>query len=183
VSIVHVGEDELEAGLPEILASPPNEGTVELIVRRPAEGEREVLEEGELTVEDGLAGDDWRARGLRSKNGVPHPGTQVTLMNSRAIALIAGDRDRWALAGDQLYVDFDLSPENLPPGTRLALGSAEVEVTEVPHTGCAKFTERFGSAAIRFVNSPAGRANRLRGMYVDVVVPGTVRPGDTVRKL
>jgi hypothetical protein len=183
VSILHVSAEELEAGLPGILASPRHEGTVELVVRRPAEGERELLDEGLLDPDDGLVGDDWRNRGLRSKYGAPHPGTQLTLMNSRAIELIAGDRDRWALAGDQLYVDLDLSPESLPPGTRLAVGSAEVVVTEQPHTGCAKFTERFGSAAIRFVNSPAGRASRLRGMYADVVVPGTVRPGDAIRKL
>jgi MOSC domain-containing protein YiiM len=105
------------------------------------------------------------------------------LMNARAIALIAGSRDRWALAGDQLYVDFDLSPENLPPGTRLAVGDALVEVTDELHAGCAKFTERFGSAAIRFVNSPGGRARRLRGMYAKVVTAGAVRPGDSIRKL
>jgi hypothetical protein len=184
VTVLHLSAEELEAGLPEILASPASEGTVELVVRRPAEGEREVLEEGVLDVREGLVGDDWLPRGnRRSENGSPMPGTQLTLMNARAIALIAGSRDRWALAGDQLYVDLDLSPENLPPGTRLAVGSAEVEVTDVPHTGCAKFTERFGSAAIRFVNSPAGRTGRFRGMYADVVVPGTVRPGDAIRKL
>jgi hypothetical protein len=183
MSSVYVSADELEAGLPEILASPAAEGTVELIVRRPAEGEREVLEEGVLDVDEGLVGDDWRARGSRRSEDGPIPGTQLTLMNARAIALIAGDRERWALAGDQLYVDFDLSPENLPAGTRLAVGSAVVEVTEVPHTGCAKFTERFGSAAIRFVNSKDGRAGRLRGMYADVVTPGTVRTGDPIRKL
>jgi MOSC domain-containing protein YiiM len=104
-------------------------------------------------------------------------------MNSRVIALLAGDRARWALAGDQLYVDLDLRPENLPPGTRLEIGSAVIEVTDQPHTGCAKFTERFGSAAIRFVNSRGGRALRLRGMYARVVEPGTVRPGDSIRKL
>jgi hypothetical protein len=181
---VHLCADDLQAGLPEILASPRDEGTIELVVRRPTEGEREVLEEGVLDVHEGLVGDDWRPRGSRrSDDGSPIPGTQLTLMNARAIALIAGSRDRWALAGDQLYVDLDLSPENLAPGTRLAVGSAEVEVTDVPHTGCAKFTERFGSAAIRFVNSPAGRAGRLRGMYANVVMPGTVRPGDTIRKV
>ena len=116
-------------------------------------------------------------------DGSAHPGMQLTLMNARAIAVIARERDRWPLAGDQLYVDLDLSPDNLPPGTRLALGSAVVEVTDVPHTGCAKFTERFGTAAIRFVSSPDGRALRLRGMYARIVETGPVRAGDVVRKL
>ena len=179
---VHVAPEELEAGLPEVLSSPTAVGTVELVVRRPAEGEREVLEEGSLDLEQGLVGDDWRARAGR-KGEAPHPDTQLTLMNARAIALIAGDRERWPLAGDQLYVDLDLSPENLPPGTRLEVGSALIEVTEMPHTGCAKFSARFGSAAIRFVNSKSGRAHRLRGMNARVVEPGLVRPGDTIRKL
>jgi hypothetical protein len=181
---VHAGTDALEAGLDEILRAPASDGTVELIVRRPAEGEREVLEEGLLDIDDGLVGDGWRTRGSSStKDGSAHPGRQLTLMNARVIALLADDRARWPLAGDQLYVDLDLSPENLPPGTRLEVGSAVIEVTDQLHTGCAKFTERFGSAAIRFVNSPSGRALRLRGMYARVVEPGTVRHGDSIRKL
>ena len=181
---VYVEAEALEAGLAWIREAPDREGTVELVVRRPAEGEREVLEEGLLDVHEGLVGDDWLARSSgRADDGSPHLGTQLTLMNSRVIALIAGDRERWALAGDQLYVDVDLSLENLPPGARLAVGSAVVEVTDVPHTGCAKFTERFGSAAIRFVNSASGRALRLRGMNTRVVEPGAVRPGDSIRKL
>jgi hypothetical protein len=181
---VYVEADALEAGLPWIREAPAHEGTVELVVRRPAEGEREVLEEGLLDASAGLVGDDWQARGSsRTADGSSHPDMQLTLMSSRVIELIAGDRERWPLAGDQLFVDLDLGPENLPPGTRLAVGSAVIQVTEVPHTGCAKFTERFGPAAIRFVNSPAGRALRLRGMYARVVTPGAVRPGDSIRKL
>ena len=181
---LYVGAEDLEAGLPEILGAPATEGTVELVVRRPSEGEREVLEEGVLDVDTGLVGDDWFARGSsHTPDGSAHPGTQLTLMNARVVSLVAGNRDRWPLAGDQLYVDLDLRPENLPPGTRLAVGSALVEVTEIPHTGCAKFTERFGPAAIRFVNGTSGRALRLRGMYVRVVEGGTVRPGDAIRKL
>jgi MOSC domain-containing protein YiiM len=176
--------DALQAGLADILRAPSDVGVVELIVRRPAEGEREVLEEGALDVEEGLVGDDWAARGSSSTaDGLAHPDRQITLMSSRVIALVAGSRDRWALAGDQLYVNLDLRPENLPPGTRLAVGSALLEVTAEPHTGCAKFTERFGPGAIRFVNAPAGRALRLRGMYAKVIEPGTVRPGDEIRKL
>lgn len=181
---VHLAADELQTGLAAILASPLSEGVVELVVRRPAGGVREVLEEGILDFEEGLVGDDWRRRaGRASGDGRPDPDTQLTLMNARAIALIAGDPERWALAGDQLYVDLDLRPENLPPGTRLEVGSAVIEVTDELHAGCPKFTERFGSAAIRFVNSPSGRALRLRGMYARVLEPGGVRPGDAIRKL
>ena len=179
---VYAGAEELEAGLPAILAAPAREGIVELVVRRPAEGEREVLDEATLDPAEGLVGDDWSDR--NDRRGRPaDPATQLTFMSSRVIDLVAGDRDRWALAGDQLYVDLDLRPENLPPGTRLRVGTAVVEVTDVPHTGCDKFTERFGPAAIRFVNGKPGRALRLRGMYARVVEGGTVRPGDAIVKL
>jgi heat shock protein HslJ len=181
-SNVHVSAAELEAGLQDIERAPASEGTVELIVRRPAEGEREVLEEGELDLDEGLVGDRWRSHARTSGEAVD-TSTQLTLMNARVIALLAPDRVRWGLAGDQLYVDLDLRPENLPPGTRLALGSAVIEVTDMPHTGCAKFTARFGSDAIRFVNSRRGRSLRLRGMNARVVQPGHVRRGDTIRKL
>jgi hypothetical protein len=175
--------DELEAGLDEIRRSPAAEGTLELIVRRPAPDEREVLEEGELDPHRGLVGDRWFARGSgETGDGGADPGMQLTLINARLIDLVARGRGRWPLAGDQLYVDLDLGVENLPVGTRLSIGPALVEVTDELHTGCAKFTARFGPAAIRFVNSPAGRELRLRGMYVRVVEPGTVRRGDPVRK-
>jgi hypothetical protein len=181
---MHANADELRAGLDEIRLAPASEGTVELIVRRPATNEREVLEEAALDVDEGLVGDSWRMRGSsRTKDGSAHAEMQLTLMNARVISLVAREPERWPLAGDQLYVDLDLSPENLPVGTRLSLGSAVIEVTDQLHAGCAKFTERFGHAAIRFVNSPDGRALRLRGMYAKVVVPGTVRRGDTIRKL
>ena len=173
-----------ESGLEEIRRSPAAEGRVELVVRRPAENEREVLEEGMLDLEDGLMGDSWRTRGSsRTGDGSANPEAQVTLMNARVIALVAGERERWPLAGDQLYVDFDLSLQNLPPGTRLAVGGAIIEVSAEPHTGCAKFSARFGSEAIRFINSPLGRALRLRGLNARVVQPGRVRPGDPVHKL
>jgi hypothetical protein len=180
----HLELAALESGLDEVRGSPKDAGSIELIVRRPATEEREVLAEADLDPGEGLVGDGWRTRGSKATaDGSAHPDMQLTLMNARAAALLAGDRDRWPLAGDQLFVDLDLRPENLPPGTRLAVGSAVVEETEEPHTGCAKFTERFGPAAIRFVNGKSGRALRLRGMYARVVEGGTVRPGDAIRKL
>jgi MOSC domain-containing protein YiiM len=174
---VYVANDKLEAGLAHILDSPSDLGTVELVVRRPAEGEREVLDEGTVDF-PGLVGDRHT---LRQDT---HPGTEITVMNARVVDLVAGgDRDRWALAGDQLYVDFDLRHENLPPGTRLQVGAATLEVSELPHTGCAKFTARFGSDATRFINGKPHRDLRLRGMNTRVITPGTVRPGDTIQKI
>jgi MOSC domain-containing protein YiiM len=163
--------------------APRDEGTVELIARRPSVDEREVVGEAALDVEEGLVGDNWRARGRSSGRRPPNPDAQITVMSSRAIALAAGERDRWPLAGDQLYVDLDISVENLPAGTRLALGSAVIEVTPEPHTGCVKFSSRFGNDAHRFVNTKPHRHLRLRGLNAKVVEPGTVSAGDTIRKL
>ena len=177
---VYASPAELEAGLDHLRASPRGEGVVELIVRRPAEGEREVVEEAELDSEDGLVGDSWRSRG-RSGGRPSNTNAQITVMNARATALVAGERERWPLAGDQLYVDFDLSGEHLPAGTRLSVGSAVIEVTSDPHTGCKKFSSRFGLEALMFVNSPEGRALNLRGINTRVVQPGTVRVGDAIR--
>ena len=180
----HRSEDELAAGLPRILESPTTAGTVELIVRRPVENEREVLDEGVLDRELGLVGDAWHARGSsRSPDGSANPLAQLTLMNARAADLVTGGRDRWPLAGDQLYVDLDLSVENLPAGSRLALGDAVVEITSEPHTGCAKFSARFGSEALKFVNKSPGRELRLRGVNARVITPGAVRSGDAISKL
>ncbi len=173
----HRNAVELAAGLDEIRSSPADEGTVELIVRRPAENERDVLEQGVLDLDEGLVGDMWHRR------GTPNPDAQVTLMNARAADLIAGSRERWPLAGDQLYVDLDLGVDNLPPGTQLAVGGAVLEITAEPHTGCAKFSARFGSDAIRFVNGADGRPLRLRGVNARVVESGTVALGDAVAKL
>ena len=180
----HLTTQELEAGLDAIRQSPEDAGTIELIVRRPEEGAREVLTEGRLDLAEGLVGDSWRSLGSSlTPDGSAHPDTQLTLMNARTIALLAQDRGRWPLAGDQLYVDLDLSGENLPPGTRLALGSAVITVTAQPHTGCQLFRERFGTDALRFVNSPVGRQLNLRGINAKVVQPGVVRVGDVVKKL
>lgn len=183
MDVKHLTKEELEAGLGDVLLSPKDEGVLELIVRRPREDEREVLDEGRLDLIEGLVGDSWRARGSsRTPDGTAHPDTQLNVMNSRALALVAQDRERWRLAGDQLIIDMDLSDENLPAGTRLALGSAVIEVTDQPHTGCKKFVARFGLDAMKFVNSPEGRRLRLRGLNARVIRPGVIRAGDVVRK-
>jgi hypothetical protein len=179
----HLTTSELEAGVDEIRQSPKDHGVLKLIVRRPAVEEREVLDEGQLDLRLGLVGDTWKDRqSSRTLDASPHPEMQLNIMNSRAIALVAHDRDRWPLAGDQLYIDLDLSADNLPPGTRLALGSAVIEVTAQPHTGCKKFLARFGADAMKFVNSPLGKELHLRGINAKVVQPGVIRVGDVVRK-
>jgi MOSC domain-containing protein YiiM len=177
----HVTTAELEAGLTRIRGAPRDQGSVELVIRRPVEGEREVLDAAQLDVHEGVVGDRW-SRGKPHRS--PNPETQLTLMSARAADLVAaGERDRWALAGDQLYVDLDLSEEHLPPGTRLRVGAALIEITPPPHTGCKKFVQRFGLEAMLFVNSPEGRALRLRGVNARVVESGVVRPGDAITKL
>jgi hypothetical protein len=173
----------LEGGLDEIRRSPSDRGVLELIVRRPAEEEREVLDEATLDTVDGLVGDCWRRRGSkRTEDGSAHPDMQLTLMNARVAALVAGHPDRRQLAGDQLFVDLDLSYDNLPPGTRLEVGSALIEITDQPHTGCGKFARRFGNDAQRFINSAAGRELNLRGVNARVVAGGVVRLGDPIVK-
>ena len=180
----HLTMAELEAGLDEIRQSPKDEGVIALIVRRPQVDAREVLEVGELDLVEGLLGDTWKVRGSsRTPDGAAHPDMQLNIMNARVIALLAREKDRWPLAGDQLFIDMDVSSENLPPGTRLALGSAVIEVTDQPHTGCKKFEARFGLDALKFVNSPLGRQLQLRGVNAKVMRPGVIRVGDFVKKI
>src|SRR5262245_4014639 len=181
---IHRSTAELESGLEHVRNSPADLGTLELIVRRPAVDEREVLDEGELDVTVGLVGDTWSKRGsTRTPDGGPHPGMQLNVINARAAALVACSPERWPLAGDQLYIDLDLCDANLPAGTQLAIGDAVIEVTDQPHRGCAKFSARFGPHALRFVNSAVGTELHLRGINAKVVSSGTIRRGDTVRKL
>lgn len=180
----HLTMTELEAGLGEIRQAPKDEGVLDLIVRRPQTDEREVLAEGELDPVQGLVGDNWKVRGSKATaDGSAHPEMQLNIMNSRAAMLVAQSKERWPLAGDQLYVDMDLSEENLPAGTQLSLGSAIVEVTPVPHNGCKKFTARFGLDAMKFVNSPVGKELHLRGICAKVIQAGIIHVGDVVRKL
>ncbi len=182
--IKHLTMEELVAGLPHLQQSPQDSGVLEMIVRRPSTDERELLHEGELDTAVGLIGDNWQARGSRSMpDGSAHPDAQLTLMNSRAANLVAQSRDRWPLAGDQLYVDFDLSEANIPAGTQLAIGDAIVEVTAKPHTGCKKFVARYGLDAMKFVNSPTGKQLHLRGINTKIVQSGMIRLGDSITKL
>jgi hypothetical protein len=185
VAPVHLDTAALEAGLDEIRRAPRDAGTLELIVRRPVIDGREVLEEAELSTAEGVVGDTWKLRGSgRTEDGLAHPDMQLNVINARLSRLVGGDDDDVrALAGDQLHVDLDLSAENLPAGTRLAIGGAVIEVTEQPHTGCAKFAARFGKEALRFVNVGVGKQLRLRGLNAKVVTPGPIRRGDAITKL
>jgi MOSC domain-containing protein YiiM len=170
-----------DSQLGQVEAAPSDEGLVELIVRRPAEGERDILAEARLDLKAGLVGDRWAARDVESTP--VYLSAQLTLISTRVLAAIEPDRERWPLAGDQLYVDFDLREETLPAGSRLAIGSAVIEVSEEPHTGCAKFSSRFGSEALRWINSPTGRAHRMRGLNARIMEAGTVRVGDVIRRI
>lgn len=167
-------EPDLRAHLPHIQGA-PQQGTITMIVQRPAPGERRVLEAAELDPERGMVGDRW------ADSDAPVE-AQITLMGQRAIAAIEPDRQRWPLAGDQLIADLDLSEAGLPAGTRLEVGPALLEVTALPHLGCRKYVDRFGLGAMKFVNSPEGRALRLRGVHLRVVRGGRVQIGDPIRR-
>jgi hypothetical protein len=180
----HLSADKLEQGVDHILASPSDVGTLKLIVLRPDVDQRETPEEGRLDTEQGLVGDNWSTRGSRSTaDGSADSEMQLNIMNARVIGLVAQARERWSLAGDQLFLDMDLSDDNLPPGTQLALGDAIVEVTELPHTGCKKFAARFGVDAMLFVNSGRGKKLNFRGINAKVIQSGDIKVGDVARKL
>ena len=180
---LHVPRESLDARLSDLRALGTEEGTLQLIVVRPTEGERELPATGKLTMEDGLAGDRWRRSAHVHDDGSVNREDQLTLMSTHMLALIA-EPERWPESGDNLLVDMGLDMESLPIGSRLGIGNeAIVEISEVPHTGCAKFSARFGSDALKFVNSPEGRALRLRGVNAHVIVPGTISAGDAIRRL
>jgi len=182
--VKHLTTAELEAALDHLRESPKDDGVLHLIVRRPDEDQREVLDEAELDVTTGLIGDNWIVRGSKkTPDGSAHPEMQINIMNSRVTALVAQEKERWALAGDQLYIDMDLSKENLPAGSRIAVGSAVLEVSPLPHTGCHKFVSRFGLEAMQFVNSDLGKQMCLRGINAKVVQSGTVKLGQTAKKI
>lgn len=180
----HLGHAEIESGIAQVLLSPKDAGVLEMIVRRPKVNEREIIETGGLDVANGLIGDNWLNRGSsRTNDGKGHPEMQLNVMNYRFALLIAGHRDRVQLAGDQLFVDFDLSPANLPPGVRLSVGSAIIQVTEIPHLGCKNFVARFGIDAMKFANSDFGRAHNLRGINAKVVASGEIRTNEIISKV
>jgi len=175
---------ELENGLENILQSPRDNGELVLIVRRPNVDERKAIAEGRLDNEQGLVGDNWLSRGSRHMpDGASDPEMQLNIMNARVVSLVADGEDRRELAGDQLYLDMDLSYANLPPGTQLAIGDAIIEITEPPHTGCKKFAARFGRDAMVFVNSGMGKKLNFRGINAKVMQSGDIRVGDVARKI
>lgn len=180
----HLTRDELEAGLAQILASPKDTGRIEALVVRPGKGERREVESVPISLAGGVEGDHW-AKGCwkTTEDGQPHPDVQICMMNARCLDLVAQGRERWALAGDNVIVDMDLSPENLAPGQRLAVGSAVIEITDTAHTGCQKFIDRFGRDACLFVNTGAGRKCNLRGIYARVVKDGVISVGDRITKI
>lgn len=178
---MHRTTEELQARLDHILDAPSDAGAIEMIVRRPEEDRREVVDAASLDANHGLVGDNWETR--VDEDGNPHFHAQLTLMNSRVADAVAISRERWPLAGDQIYVDMDLSIENLPAGSRIRVGEAVVEISDVPHTGCPKFAARFGPEALRFANVGLGKENRFRGVNAFVVEGGAVAAGDLITKL
>jgi hypothetical protein len=175
---VSLSAADYESRLDYIRAAPQDWGTVAMIVRRPAVGEREVLLEGELDTTVGLIGDSW------SQRVKVDPDAQLNVMSARAVEVLAPDDvEKRALAGDQLFLDIDLTDENLPIGSRLQIGAAVIEITPKPHTGCAKFAARFGPEATRFVNTGEGKRLHLRGVCAKVITGGIVRVGDPITKI
>ena len=184
LNVEYLSMSQLEAGMDDIRSAPKDRGTLKMIVQRPREDERVVVDQGELSLSEGLVGDNWKTRGNKhTPDGSASLYAQITIMNARCTALLAQSEERWGLAGDQLYVDFDLSDENIPPGTRIAIGSAILEVSAEPHTGCKKFSARFGVDAMKFVNSPEGKRLHLRGINAKVIRGGIIHVGDVVKKI
>ena len=183
-TVKHLTMQELEAALEHLREAPKDGGELQLIVCRPDVDQRTVLDVAELHPERGLIGDNWIVRGSsKTPDGSAHPEMQINIMNSRVTALVAQDKDRWPLAGDQLYIDMDLSKTNLPAGARIQVGDAVLEVSPLPHTGCHKFVSRFGVEAMKFVNSTVGKELCLRGINAKVVQGGVVKVGQVAKKI
>jgi MOSC domain-containing protein YiiM len=179
----YVTQPEIDQRLPWVLESPSDTGSVELLVVRPQTNQRKTLTNILFSPEIGATGDNWKTQCWKKlSTGQADPVVQVAIMNARMIDVLAGEQSRWPLAGDQLFVDFDLSVANLSPGDRLQIGGTVLEITAEPHRGCRKFKQRFGSAALHCVNSPQGDAHRLRGVYAKIIAAGEVRVGDVIHK-
>ena len=175
---------DFSPALPDIAAAPRDAGRLDGIVRRPAVDERELLETAELDTTVGLIGDTWIQRGSKATaDGSADPEAQLTIINTRVLRALEPDEARWPLAGDQLYADVDLSVDALPAGSRLAIGETVIEISEKPHTGCAKFAARFGTDALAFISTPTGKAHRMRGVNAKVVRGGRITVGDTIHRL
>ena len=185
INPVHKPITELEVGMAQLLEAPQDRGNLELIVIRPTKEQRQILDEAWLSPEAGVQGDNWAKGCWKSlPDGRPDPDVQVTIMSARLARLVMGeDKSHWALAGDQLIADLDLSEGNLPVGQRLVLGDAVLEITSVPHRGCAKYRARFGDEALRFINTDEGRRMNLRGIYAKILQAGRVRVGDVLKKV
>jgi hypothetical protein len=182
--MIHKNLQTLIDGSEYIKEAPSNQGVLQLIVARPAEDQRKELEQATLDIDQGLVGDNWRNRSSsRTADGSAHPDMQITLMNSRVIELICQQKSDWQMAGDQLYADIDVSQENMPPGTKLAIGESELEVTDQPHTGCKKFSTRFGIDALKFISDKEGKSRQMRGIYLKVIKNGVIKTGDLVTKV
>ena len=180
----HLTTEQLDAGFAHILRAPSTNGALKMIVRRPGVDQREVVAEAELDLDEGLVGDDWKARGSAlTPDGGANPDAQITIINARLLALLARTEERWRLSGDQLVIDLDMSVDNLPPGARLSIGEAVIEITAKEHTGCAKFAARYGSDALRFISTPEGRDLRLRGVNTRIVKSGRIKADDLVSRL
>lgn len=172
---------DLETILEDVRNSPTEVGKILLIAVRPANGERLVVDQARMSTETGLEGDNWLDRSADKDNVSRH--NQLTLMNSRFADAITPDGKGWELAGDQLYVDFDISLENAPAGTLLQVGGATIRISEEPHTGCAKFVRRFGREMLKMTQTDVGKDLRLRGVNASVIESGTVCTGDSIRRV
>jgi MOSC domain-containing protein YiiM len=171
--------EELEALWAAAPPPPRERGSVRLLCVRRAPSEHETPESVEVTVDEGLVGDRWSRRADHD----PDPDSQVTLMMANVAELVAAGVQPLHEAGDNILVDYDISAENLPVGSRLRIGGVVLEVSAAPHTGCSKFAGRFGTDALRWTNSPRWPERRLRGMNCRVISGGTVRLGDAVERI
>jgi len=174
-----VTTDEINSNLSFILSSPKDVGKIESIIVRRRKNERELRKEVFLSPEKGVEGDRW----YDLSKGKPDPRRQLTIINSRLIKLLAQSVERMQLAGDNLIIDLDISDANLPVGQRLTIGKVMVEITDVPHTGCSRFAERYGNDAVEFINAPERSSLRLRGVYAKFLNSGLIHVGDIIKKI